>query len=57
MFETTQEYLWGDGLFITSPGFFLILVGPSLYLFVVSIFRNWRDDDESNRDPDDQAGL
>ncbi len=52
MFELMQTYLWGDELFITSPVFFLMLVGPSLYLFIVSILRNLRNGGGSQHDVD-----
>ena len=39
MLETFYAFVYGDDLFITSPVFFFILVGPFVCLFVVYIVR------------------
>ena len=39
MLETIYAFIYGDDLFITSPVFFFVLVGPFLCLFVMYIIR------------------
>ena len=49
MLETFYAFVYGDDLFIASPVFFFILVGPFLCLFVVYIVRALRNKGTSRK--------